>query len=272
MKAYISAIAKNEQQYIKEFVQHHLKLGFDKIIIYDNNQPNGEHYDELLASEISSNKVEIVDVRGKSGYQNKSYQESYTKYKNETGWMFFIDIDEFICIEHESDIHNFLSRECFTTFNQIYFNWLTMSDNDLVHNDNRPLVTRFTQPIDNGTEPHGCTMNRHVKCAVRLGCVPNINISSPHYAGNVFPSCDPCGNPLQNGPFNYSPDYSEAYIKHFHYKTIEEFIKNKMTKGFADYQRKTSEPFQDFFEKNKMTIDKTKWMIDYIFTLQQNKK
>jgi hypothetical protein len=51
MKAYISAIAKNEQQYIKEFVQHHLKLGFDKIIIYDNNQSNGEHYDELLASD-----------------------------------------------------------------------------------------------------------------------------------------------------------------------------------------------------------------------------
>ena len=143
-----------------------------------------------------------------------------------------------------------------------------MSDNDLVRNDGRSLMTRFTEPVNNGTEPHGCTMNRHVKCAVRLGSVSNAIINCPHYVANISPSCNPTGSLLQNGPFNYNPDYSEAYIKHFHYKTIEEFVTNKMMKGFADFQRKTSEPFQDFFDKNKMTVEKTKWLIDYIFKLQ----
>ena len=78
-------------------------------------------------------------------------------------------------------------------------------------------------------------MNRHVKCAVRLGSVGSANINCPHYVANVSPACDSSGRPLQNGPFNYNPDYSEAYIKHFHYKTIEEFVTNKMAKGFADF-------------------------------------
>ena len=144
MNVYISTIAKNEFQYIKEFVTHHIRLRFDKIIIYDNNSLDGEHYDKILSSEIASGKVEIIDVRGKSGYQNKSYQESYAKHKDEDGWIFFIDVDEFVILENETDIHNFLERECFKSFNQIYFNWLTMSDNDLVRNDGRSLMIRFT--------------------------------------------------------------------------------------------------------------------------------
>lgn len=213
--------------------------------------------------------VQIIDVRGRKDYQNSSYQDAYAQHKNEDGWIFFLDVDEFLCLEHETDIHRFLERDCFSGFNQIYFNWKAMSDNDLVRNDGRPPMVRFTEQINNGTEPCGCTMNRHVKCAVRLNKNVNVKINCPHYVSNVSPSCDPCGKPLQNSPFNYSPDYSEAYVKHFHYKTIEEFCKNKMTKGFADFTRKNSEPFQDFFEKNRMTIDKTKWMIDYIFKLQQ---
>ena len=68
MKVYISTIAKNESQYIREFVEYHLSIGFDSIIIYDNNEPDGERYNELLSAEISAGRVEIVDVRGKKNY------------------------------------------------------------------------------------------------------------------------------------------------------------------------------------------------------------
>ena len=117
MTTYISTIAKNEFQYIREFVTHHIGLGFDRIIIYDNNASDGEHYDKLLASEIATGKAEIIDVRGKSNYQNKSYQESYARHRDEEGWMFFIDVDEFLILEHETDVHRFLEHDCFSTFN-----------------------------------------------------------------------------------------------------------------------------------------------------------
>ena len=68
MKVYISTIAKNESQYIREFVEHHLSIGFDSIIIYDNSESDGERYNELLSAEISAGRVEIVDARGKKNY------------------------------------------------------------------------------------------------------------------------------------------------------------------------------------------------------------
>ena len=68
MKVYISTIAKNESQYIREFVEHHLSLGFDSIIIYDNNEPDGERYNALLSAELLAGRVEIVAVRRKNNY------------------------------------------------------------------------------------------------------------------------------------------------------------------------------------------------------------
>ena len=41
-KVAICAIGRLENKYAKEFVSHHLKLGFDKIIIYDNNHDGEE--------------------------------------------------------------------------------------------------------------------------------------------------------------------------------------------------------------------------------------
>ena len=100
MKVYLSTIAKNEFQYIKEFVQHHLNLGFDQVIIYDNNNQDGEHYDKILAQEIAQNKVQLIDVRGRKNYQNLSYKDAYTQHKNEDGWIFFLDVDEFLCLDY----------------------------------------------------------------------------------------------------------------------------------------------------------------------------
>ena len=94
MKVYLSTIAKNEFQYIKEFVQHHLNFGFDQVIIYDNNQ-DGEHYDKTLAQEIAENKVQIIDVLGRKDYQNLSYKDAYANHKEE-GWIFFLDVDDFL--------------------------------------------------------------------------------------------------------------------------------------------------------------------------------
>ena len=37
MSSCIVAIAKNEEPYLKEWVEYHFALGFDKIIICDNN-------------------------------------------------------------------------------------------------------------------------------------------------------------------------------------------------------------------------------------------
>ena len=42
MKICVCTLAKNENRYIKEFVEHYKKYGVDKIYLYDNNDIDGE--------------------------------------------------------------------------------------------------------------------------------------------------------------------------------------------------------------------------------------
>ena len=48
LKVLICTVAKQENKYIKEFVEHYEKLKFEKIIIYDNNDLNGENFNKIL--------------------------------------------------------------------------------------------------------------------------------------------------------------------------------------------------------------------------------
>jgi hypothetical protein len=41
----LCTIAKNENIYAREFIENYRLLGFNKIIIFDNNEINGEKFD-----------------------------------------------------------------------------------------------------------------------------------------------------------------------------------------------------------------------------------
>lgn len=270
---YLVAIAKNEKDYIKEFVIHHLSIGVDKVIIYDNNSIDGESYDELLSDEVSSGSLDIINVRGLQGQQLRVYKDAYDRHKNEEGWMIFIDVDEFLFL-NGCDIKELFSSLQFNNAKQVLFNWHSMNDNGLVRYDNRPLVERFTQYTDVGEKPCGCTGNRHVKCCLKLNPSYNPRFSTSHSAQNMTPCMDSTGkliySPSQNvGPFNANPDYSIAEIRHYHFKTIEEFVKNKMTKGFADFQRNSVQPYLDFFNRCELTKEKIEYLVSYIQELEQ---
>ena len=55
-KVLLCAIGKNENLYAKEFIEHYLFLGFDKIIIFDNNDLKGEYFNDILIDYISKKK------------------------------------------------------------------------------------------------------------------------------------------------------------------------------------------------------------------------
>ena len=66
-------IAKNENLYAKEYVNHYKKLGYDHIYIYDNNQLNGEKFEDVIQDEIDSGFVTIINIRGMSKGQCYAY-------------------------------------------------------------------------------------------------------------------------------------------------------------------------------------------------------
>lgn len=64
MKIAIVSIAKNENLYIKDWIDYHLKLGFDDIYIYDNNDIDSEKISDVIDINIYKT-VKIIDARGK---------------------------------------------------------------------------------------------------------------------------------------------------------------------------------------------------------------
>ena len=47
-KILLCTIAKNENKYIEEFIQHYRNMKVDNIFIYDNNEIDGENFDVIL--------------------------------------------------------------------------------------------------------------------------------------------------------------------------------------------------------------------------------
>ena len=92
MKVAVCAIAKNENLYIREWVEWYKNLGVSKIFLYDNNDLDGERFEEVIDDYIKSDFVEVIDVRDadlsymllnrKGGYyrcsiQHKCYVDCY---------------------------------------------------------------------------------------------------------------------------------------------------------------------------------------------------
>ena len=253
----ICTLGKKENLYAKEFVEYYLKLGIKKIIIYDNNEIDGEKFEEVLKEYEINEKVEIIDIQGFESVQFPSYMDCYYKYRNHFDFLLFIDFDDFIKIEDDIDINTYLYDKKFKKCETIVLNWLMYGDNDLVKYDNRLMVERFTKPILNWSKG---------KSIVRTN-INNLIISSTHIIGiNTKYFCDSNGNRIFPQTFHQFaiPNKPKAYIKHFYTKTAEEFC-NKINKGDAhfpknhpDYLNIINGKINTFFEFNKITDEKLK--------------
>lgn len=60
MKKAIICIAKNEDLYIDEWIQYHLKIGFDRVFVYQNN------WRYIGDKNVYADKVEWIDFDGES--------------------------------------------------------------------------------------------------------------------------------------------------------------------------------------------------------------
>lgn len=224
-KVLLCATGKNENLYAKEFVDFYYSLGFDKIIIFDNNDLNGEKFDDVLRNYISQNIVEIIDIRGLKSIQVPVYNYCYRKYMNLYNWIAFFDFDEYLYLQKNLSIKDYLSNNAFKKCETILFNWRIFDDNNLLRYDNRTMIERFTSQKN--------TYN--VTKFIARGNLKELLIPSMHIAINTN-YCNSKGEftypisqqiiPIENNPF--------AYIRHYYTKTAEEYC-NKVLRGDAQF-------------------------------------
>ena len=249
----LCTICKNEKLYILEFVQYYQKLGYKKIVIFDNNDINGEKIDRILKYYISNNLVEIIDVRGLGKVQLGAYHYCYEKNHNLYDWISFFDIDEFLYIKNNLTINNYIYNKRFQKCQSIILGSKICDDNNLERYDSRPLNERFKN----------CQkLQFHAKSIVR-GKIQKQFFPTAHIVAiNLNYFCDSNGKrifPKSLTKYNFSNNEYITYIKHFYTKTAEEFcVKISRGGGETPRIRNIKKRLKSFLRINKITKNKIK--------------
>jgi hypothetical protein len=229
MKVCVCTLAKLENKYIREFVQHYENYGVDKIFLYDNNDINGEKFEEVIDDYIKKGFVQILNWRGKYEAMKKIMDDCYQQNNKNYDWLLFYEIDEFIHLSDYSNIKFFLNEQKFAQCKKIYLNLVCHTDNNKLYYENKPLKERFPQIVPN-TKPGGQVYE--VKTIMR-GHMDGVFIFNNHLCDEKIKGCNSTGKyDLITGGFWSRNIDQKHYIDHYYSKSTEEFI-NKITKGDA---------------------------------------
>lgn len=269
MNISIIAIAKNENLYINEWINHHLSLGFDKIIVADNNNSNSEKISDV----VNNPNVIIENYHDVIGVQPIAYTELFLKYKEQFDWIAFIDIDEFIFLDekYNNNIKNFLSLSPFNEANIIKLCWKIYTTNTElnVKNNNYNVIDRFKDIHISGEENFAKSIintsiewhNGHISGHGYYRISENVLTSD----GNL---CD-YNHIMINKPKG-KPIYDNAWINHYPTKTIGEFIKQKYFRGGPNYNNRRYSRLSYFFKYNNENPEIIKYANKLISELNEN--
>lgn len=266
MKVCLCCIGKNENQYIREFVEHYQKIGIDTIFLYDNNNIDGENFEEVIGDYVNDDFVKIINFRGKKICQLEAYQDCYDNYANDYEWICYFDCDEFLELTKYNNIKEYLSDKSISKYDMVHINWMIYGDNNLIGNEysyDRSLVNRFKNPLPYDICGFGWCYkgpeNNHIKTIVKT----KKNVDWLHSWNPHTPKCDLrcCSNNGTeiDGNSPWTPyNFECAYLKHYISKTILEWVE-KMKRGYCDQADSTAKKnlsLDRFFKINYLTYKK----------------
>jgi hypothetical protein len=268
MKVALCCVGKMENRYAREFVAYYKSLNIDRIFIYDNNDPDGEYFEEVLQDYIDEGFVVIKDGwRGKGPFiQMKVYHDCYVTHRGEYDWMCYFDFDEFLTLKLHTTIQEYLADEAFRdNVDCVCINWMIYGDNGYILDDGRGVLERFKTPcpLDIKKQYERIVENDHIKSIV------NCNTTTPiSWVGSANPHIpvihngvivNNCGVRQGMTPF-MKYNHQVAYIKHFVTKTIDEYINYKKKRGHLEQPDDRLLTLNAFFKINEKTQEK----IDFI--------
>lgn len=223
MTTALVAIAKNEDHYLKEWVDYNLKLGFDEIFVYQNNW-------RYQKGEISDSRVHLLELDGHR-MQNPCYNDFIRDHNQEYDFIACFDCDEFLHIRDNVDFKTWL--ESYRDIPVVYIPWRLFGDNgqDFVENDEYSCLKRFTK-CDDKLWPLGkCILNTKLTRNSVVYWNPHIvimnqeRIEMPQY---VFPDRTSVVKPWCTKPDDMRPYSNQpAEIWHFRNKTYQECYDRK---------------------------------------------
>jgi hypothetical protein len=250
------SIIKEENLYIKEFINHYRKLGYNHFFIYDNNDKNGERLQYVISEEIQAGLISIIDFRSfrgkRGGPQMDAYYNCYEKYNNYCSWISFFDIDEFLVLDSNNiTLKQLLENSRYKNCEGISINWKIYHDNNLLKYQNISVMKRFTGIKEN--------YKSNTSKLIARGKLSNklTKSYSAHTLWYNIKLCNTLGKNITTKFWMTPFSYKYAYLNHYYTKTIAEYC-NKIKKGNVYFNLSLNQntllgKFNNFFDINNKT-------------------
>lgn len=209
LKSCLVAIAKDEDRYIDEWLEYHLKIGFDRIFVIRNNWE--------YAPNVVDERIVLLDDNSNDMYtQPRAYTTFLCSHCVDFEWMAFWDIDEFVVLKKHKNINDFLND--YDKFYAVGLNWRLFGDNGISYDKkNNSVLKRFTKC--------GKSFAPEVKTIVHTKLTGERVYKDIHHMKSPIGGMVNVMDTPFSGPFNNN-DFDEilnvAYLNHYRTKTREE--------------------------------------------------
>jgi len=234
LKTAVVAIAKFESNYINDFVNYHLLLGFDKIFIYDN--------EDTPTYKFENKNVTVIHLPGNNHYKAVQYvalEHFINNHIMNFTHVAHIDIDEVIVLKKHKNIKDFISEYIVGDCAGIGMNWRHFGSNGHSNRNGLPDIARFTKCEEKGNN-HIKTIFNTLLCA--CWTTPHsIHTVKGYHVKNTKGT-------IIDGAFNEDIDFSVIQCNHYKSKTLDEF-KYIRTRGRADLMIQPDENIIEDFNK-----------------------
>ena len=261
----ICAIFKNESQYLKEWIEYHLLIGVDHFYLYNNNSE--DNYIEVLADYIKKGSVTLIDWPYNQA-QMQAYCDCIEKYKSDSNWIGFIDIDEFVVPRKQNSIYDVMEK--YKIFPAIVFYWRLFGTSGRIDRNKKGLVIEdFVCCWEKYDEVGKCFYN--TAYAFDFSFKRNKCLHHYMWAKYKFIYYPPFNVERYSMPRKYfnrlKSDDLEMQINHYFTKSYNEYLEKK-AKG--DVYFKINPHDEEYFYRHEMNCLSTDYSIfKYIIRLKK---
>ena len=219
----VCAIMKDEAPYLVEWLEFHKIVGVERFYLYNNN--SSDNTLDIVQPYIESGEVVLHDWPFSPQQQASAYEHCLKEYKQESEWIAFLDLDEFLFPTEKEKLTEVLEE--FDSVPAVGVNTLTFGSSA---HETRPeglQVENFTKRSTDNFE-----VNRYVKSIVRPEEI--LRPSCPHFfipINNEACSVTENKEPLE-GSISERLSVQKLRINHYYTRSKQE-MKEKVVRGDA---------------------------------------
>lgn len=276
MKSVICVLVKDEQQYIEEWVQHNLDIGFDCIYIYEDFSSTS--HEQVLQDYINNGKVILTPLSGctvpiancnllrGSSTQHQLFEWFFDQCKSkkiEADWIGYFDVDEFLVFDDGYDLNKI--QKLFINYGAVYPCWV-------MYGANGNLKKPEGRVVDNYKTPHNLYDTIDGKMWYHKSLV---NVSKCDGMKNI--------HTFNNGVFTDGTTYadnilsfSKCHLNHYFTKSWEEYCERMQRRGNMANNNRSYDTFfkfsEEFSDKEREMLEYVRWNTTNLDTMWISKK